>query len=53
MLRVILIVFLLSSCAVGLPPDAPPTQKVIRGAEMILYTPLCLLYGICPDLNED
>ena len=28
-------------------------RKVTRATEYIVFTPLCLLYGICPDLGGD
>ena len=47
---------LLASCAStgsGAFGSGETARKVTRATEYIVFTPLCLLYGICPDLGDD
>ena len=47
---------LLASCAStgsGAFGSGETARKVKRATEYIVFTPLCLLYGICPDLGDD
>ena len=54
MKKIILIaMILLTSACAAHNPNMTTRQKVIYGANIIVYTPLCLLYGICPDISED
>lgn len=42
----------LNACASS-NPNLTTRQKVIYGANVIVYTPLCFLYGICPDISPE
>ena len=45
---------LLASCAStgsGAFGSGETARKVTRATEYIVFTPLCLLYGICPMMN--
>ncbi|MDK4679571.1 hypothetical protein [Kingella negevensis] len=44
---------LLNACATTEEPQRTTRQKVIRAANLIVYTPLCIMYGICPDISDD
>ena len=52
-LKILVLSVFLSSGSIGLPPDATTGQKIVRGMEFMIYTPLCLLRGICVDLNGE
>ena len=52
LLLTFLLMTTLSACA-SHDPNRTTRQKVIRAANLIVYTPLCIMYGICPDIDED
>ena len=55
MKNIIFIILLscLTACASNTYPQRTTGQKIIRVANIIVYTPLCFMYGICPDINDD
>ncbi|QMT32262.1 hypothetical protein [Alysiella filiformis] len=48
----IIMLMMLNACASS-HPNLSTRQKVIYGANVIVYTPLCFLYGICPDISPE
>lgn len=49
----LVVLLLQTSCASAAYPERTTSQQIIYGANVLLYTPLCLLYGVCPDIADD